>query len=292
MRMHGQISDARIRRRRHLLQALLAAAAALVAVPAAAAAGSTPANSTTSANWSGYAIHGAGAHFTHASGIWTVPRPTCTAGHKSYSAVWVGIGGYALNSTALAQTGTETDCRHDGSARTSAWYELVPAPSRKIRLKVTPGDLMAASVTVQGNVNTMTLRDLTSHRHFTKRITAKTVDTGSAEWIVEAPSDCLNVSSCQTLPLANFGSVAFTHASAHTATGQTGTISNSHWRTTEIRLSVTDPQRFAALAAIAQAIPTALKDAGAAFSVDYSLRTAPTPGPVQPPPFLRSTRLP
>ena len=53
-------------------------------------------------------------------------------------------------------------------------------------------------------------------------------DTSSAEWIAEAPSQCDSTSSCTPLPLADFGTVQFTGASA-TANGHTGSIDDSNW---------------------------------------------------------------
>jgi hypothetical protein len=288
--MRIQTRDTRAKRLLRRVVLLACTAAAPLALPAVA--GAALFHATTSANWSGYAIHGHGAHFTHASGIWRVPSPTCHAGHKSYSAVWVGIGGYALNSRALEQTGTEADCRRNGSVRTSAWYEVVPAPSRRSKLEVKPGDLMAASVILDGNDVTLTLRDLTSHRHFTKRIRAKRVDTSSAEWIVEAPSECAGVSTCQTLPLADFGTVRFTHASVHTTTGHIGTLTSSRWDTTKIVLSSFDSTRFATIGELERATPTALSASGAAFAVAYSSLSAPSMPGVRPPPNLQSIRHP
>jgi hypothetical protein len=290
--MHSQTDDTRAQRLRHTGWGLLGLAVALaLALPAVSSASTRAFHATTSANWSGYAIHGDGAHFTRASGIWKVPTPTCHAGRRSFSATWVGIGGYALNSKALEQTGTETDCRRNGSVSTSAWYEVVPAPSRKAKLRIRPGDLMAASVSVTGHIVTLTLRDLTSHRHVTKQIDAKHVDLGSAEWIVEAPSECAGVSNCTTLPLADFGTVSFTHASVHTTTGQIGTVTSAHWDSTKIDLTSFDAARFAGFGELERATPTALSDAGADFSVDYSTLTAPALPGGQPPPFLQSRRL-
>ena len=49
-------------------------------------------------------------------------------------------------------------------------------------------------------------------------------DISSAEWIAEAPSTCSQgLSSCTPLPLADFGTVQFTSASATTTDGHTGT---------------------------------------------------------------------
>jgi hypothetical protein len=273
--MRGQIDDGS-----RGLRALTAALAALVlaavvlAVPAGARA-TDARNSTTSANWAGYAAHGENAHFQRASGIWRIPKLACRRGRRSYSAVWVGIGGYSLSATALEQTGTETDCRPDGSTVTAAWFEVVPAPSRNVKLDVRPGDLVAAAVTVSGHDVTLTLRDLTTHSHFTKSVVVSDADTSSAEWIVEAPSNCSRSGlSCQTLPLADFGTLRFTHATVQTRQGRTGAIAGSRWNTTAILLRTRGDARPAAASARAQAAPSALGAADEAFSVVYSPLTA------------------
>ena len=38
------------------------------------------------------------------------------AGRESYSAVWVGLGGYSENASALEQIGTDADCSRSGAA--------------------------------------------------------------------------------------------------------------------------------------------------------------------------------
>jgi Peptidase A4 family len=61
-------------------------------------------------------------------------------------------------------------------------------------------------------------------------------DTSSAEWIAEAPSQCDGGGNCQPLPLANFGSVSFSDATA-TAGGHTGPISDPAWSSQAVALS-------------------------------------------------------
>src|SRR5262249_47442805 len=157
---------------------------------------------------------------------------------------WVGVGGYRQTSRALEQIGTEVDCSASGKVSSSAWYELVPAPSIPIRLTVRPGDAVQASVNVRGNAVTVALYDATRGRGFRKTIRTSVLDVSSAEWIVEAPSQCINSSSnCQTLPLANFGTATFGSASAQSASGRSGAISSPLWQATKIDLRP-DSRRF------------------------------------------------
>src|SRR4029077_3975427 len=142
------------------------------------------------------------------------PTAQCVPGTPTYSSVWVGLGGYNETSNALEQIGSEVDCSARGKVLSSVWYELVPAPSRTIRMTVNPGDRLTASVDVNGHQVKLELDDLTRHKTFTHSVRASVVDVSSADWIVEAPSECAGNSSCQTLALANFGSAKFTRARA------------------------------------------------------------------------------
>jgi hypothetical protein len=209
----------------------LAAGGALTASPALAAA-------SVSTNWAGYvALPSAsvGARFSSVSGTWTQPSATCSAGRETYSATWIGLGGYAVHARALEQIGTDTDCTRSGSAVYSGWYELLPAGPVNLKLKVHAGDQMSASVTVKRHGVTLRIRDLSTGRRFstTRRMTR--IDTASAEWIVEAPSACVSSETCQILPLTDFGEVAFSAATA-TARAHTGPIADPDWSSLALEL--------------------------------------------------------
>lgn len=253
------------------LASALIFAAALVGAPAAMA------NTTRSTNWAGYAIHRAGVSFHQVSATWTQPDATCIPGQPSYSADWVGLGGYKPTSNALEQTGTEVDCSATGKVVSSAWYELVPAPSKTISLVVAPGDVMHAAVTVTGHRVVIELADLTSHRTFHKVLEAPSIDVSSAEWIVEAPSECLSQFACQALPLANFGSVAFNSAKATSSTGVVGPIANREWGRTTIDL-IAGAQRMIVARdssdVLGTAAPSPLDSDGTSFDVTYSAAAA------------------
>ncbi len=235
-----------------------------------ATAGAARADSQSSSNWSGYAVHGPAVHFRDVSGRWRVPAVSCRSGAATYSAMWVGLGGFSSTVNALEQTGTEADC--DGYRPVySAWYELVPAPSRVLSMRVHPGDLMSADVKVNGRRVTLTLADLTHRQRFSHTFKPTTLDTSSAEWILEAPGDCQGA-SCVTLPLADFHRAAFTLARAVSGSGLRGSIANRHWSTTKITLA-SGGRRFAdsgpPRSATGGASPGGLTAAGSAFSVSY-----------------------
>ncbi len=237
------------------------------------------ADTSTSSNWAGYAVHRTGVSFSKVSGEWHAPAATCSPGEQRYSAAWVGLGGYSVTSTALEQIGTETDCSASGNVVSSAWYELVPAPAHTLKMTVEPGDALKASVAVTGLRVTVTLADLTQHHHFSKTFSLRTVDVSSAEWILEAPSDCISQTICQTLPLTDFGSARFTSAHVRSGTGVSGSISNRSWGRTEIRLEPGHTRFIAFRGASGSnggAQPSALSASGSAFSVSYFSVTEPT----------------
>ena len=251
-------------RRRRALRGLLGAAfALLVAAPAAMA------DATQSSNWAGYAAHSSRIHFARVFGAWRQPQVTCTPGVPTYSSEWVGLGGYNINSNALEQIGSEIDCNGAGRPVSTVWYELVPAPSRTIAMVVDPGDELSASVSVVGHLVRLQLSDLTRRTTFVRTVRVNQLDTTSADWIVEAPSECSGASSCQQLPLANFGTTAITRAATTTSTGYHAAISDPLWTTTEIRLSATG-RRFVGNGggAGAAAIPSNLFGP-TAFAVTY-----------------------
>ena len=245
--------------------AVVTVLAALACAPAALA------DTAQSSNWAGYAAHGTS--YRTVQGSWIQPTAQCTRGVQTYSSYWVGIGGYSETSQALEQIGTEVDCGTRGQVVSNAWYELVPAPSMPIGLTVNPGDVMQGGVSVSGSSVTVVLNNLTRKQSFRKTLHASILDLTSAEWIVEAPSQCISANSCQTLPLANFGSAAFNSSAAQSAAGRTGAISNSAWQATKINLRPAG-RRFVINTSVGPAIgiasPGGLLSGGTGFKVGYS----------------------
>ncbi|HEY3922126.1 MAG TPA: G1 family glutamic endopeptidase [Gaiellaceae bacterium] len=198
-----------------------------------------------STNWSGYTITGDGSTetaadptmtFTDVTGTWKQPKATCTAGDPNSAAVWVGLGGYSTEAPALEQVGTEVDCAVTGQATYSVWYEIVPQPSKPVKLKILPGDTITASVYVTNGTDVLVqIKNRTRHTSFTKPLTVASPDLTSAEWITEAPSDCSESGRCSTTDLANFGSVTFTKIAA-TGNGQAGTLRGNGWGYTAFQL--------------------------------------------------------
>lgn len=249
---------------------LAVVAAALAVAPGALA------NTTKSSNWAGYAVHRSGIKFKQVSGTWKQPAAVCTPGIPTFASAWVGLGGFRESSRTLEQIGSEVDCNAHGKVVSSVWFELVPAPSHTIRIKVNPGDALSASVTVVGHTVALLLRDLTRHRSFTYAAHVAKVDVSSAEWIVEAPAQCRRGSLCRLLPLADFGSARFTRAGAVSSTGHAGSISDRKWTATQITLA-SRAHHFVdttGAPAVTAASPSALSAGGRSFPVTYMAAAA------------------
>jgi Peptidase A4 family len=229
-----------------------------------------------SSNWAGYVVGltdgttAASATFTSVSAQWVQPAVNCGVGESSYSAFWVGLGGATDASQALEQIGTASNCRA-GTAAYSMWYELVPAASVKIKFKVFPGNVIAASVRVKGTQATLQIKNLTRRTNFTKKLRVSAPHLSSAEWIAEAPSGCNAAGRCIQLPLANFGSISFSRAAA-TAAGHAGTIGDPSWTATAIKL-IEQPSVLGRTIATQPspngATPSTLSADGMSFAVDW-----------------------
>jgi hypothetical protein len=234
--------------------ATLAGAGGWLGLPAASAA-TLPQGS--SANWAGY-VANSGSSFTSVSGSWVQPSADPSAG-DGYSAFWVGLGGDGSSqSGSLEQIGTQADVVN-GQTQYYAWYELVPAGQVELNMAIHPGDHLSASVSVSGANVTVSLSNQTTGQSYTNTLQMSNPDTSSAEWVAEAPSASDGSGDLQTLPLADFGTVGFTGASA-TAGGHTGSISDASWSSEAVQLG-------GSAAAGAQA--SSLSSDGSSFSVAW-----------------------
>jgi hypothetical protein len=264
---------------RRALATLSIALGGTVAVAAAAAA--PTAGIDVSSNWSGYAVTGVGSTATVAStsmsfsdvtATWSQPAASCTPGQSTSAAIWVGLGGYTVGSNSLEQTGTSADCNSSGKATYYAWYELVPAASVTLKLKIFPGDKITSTVLINGTDVLVQVKDRTRHTVFSKHLQMATPDLSSAEWIAEAPSECTVTGFCRTVPLTNFGSITFSKIAA-LGNGQGGTLSGPGWEPTPIQL-VPRARRFfgdvnASASSTAGASPTNLSADGSTFTVNW-----------------------
>ncbi len=149
-------------------------------------------------NWAGYiATDGT---FTSVSGSWIVPQVNATG--TSSDATWVGIGG--TNSRDLIQAGTRAIVNNNGQVSYQAWYEMLPANSRKVPLTINPGDSITASIAQQStNQWAISLHDTITGQNYQTNVTYAS-SLSSAEWIEEMP-----VLGRSFIPLDNFGSIQF-----------------------------------------------------------------------------------
>jgi hypothetical protein len=268
-----------LRTMRSTTLALATAGLLALAGSGGAATAAEAATASTSTNWAGYAVSRSGVKYRRVTGTWVQPAADCSQPSKTYSAYWVGLGGLSSSSKALEQIGTEADCSSSGQATYSAWYELVPSAAVDLTgFTVRPGDRITATVDVQGNKVRLRLNNVTRKKVFDKTVTAGTVDTTSAEWIVEAPALCDDrLQVCQTQPLANFSTVKFSSARAISTGGHTGGVQDPAWSATAITLAPGAQRGFGARRADVQggggATPGALSPSGAAFTVGYAATT-------------------
>ena len=162
-----------------------------------------PRNQDQSTNWSGYAATGS---FSSVSASWTEPAGHCTSATR-YSSFWVGLDGF--NSNTVEQTGSEVDCS-GGSPVYYSWYEMYPAFPVNFSNTVRPGDKFFGSVTFNGGSSyTLVLQDITQGWKHTVNKTRNGAPNSSAEVITEAPF------GVSVLPLADFGTVNFSNATAN-----------------------------------------------------------------------------
>jgi hypothetical protein len=205
---------------------------------------------TTSTNWSGYAVTGATGAFTVVSGSWVEPTVSCTSRSSSYSSFWVGIDGF--NSNSVEQLGTDSDCSRRNPTY-YGWWEMYPNPSVQLSTSsfpVSPGDTLSASVTRSGNSYTLSMSSSRGW-HFST-VQSGSFSNSSAEWIAEAPSSC--GFTCTVLPLANFGTMSFSNSTANGAT--IGSYGSSVWE--EITMTTSG--------GTVKAQPSALNGSGNGFS--------------------------
>ncbi len=226
-----------------------------------------------STNWAGYATASA-RPFASVTGRWVQPAASCVGG-PTYSAFWVGLGGFSSGSFAVEQTGTQANCSFAAVDSYVAWYELYPAPPVNLKLRIRPGDLVSATVAVVKPAVWIRLKDVSTGKLFTKKLKMRRPDLTSAEWIAEAPTGCDYTGNCSTLPLTNFGTVDFSHGSA-SARGHRGRISDPKWASTSIELhgDLNDPAHPSQ--AGANAIPGVLGPDGGSFTVSWQQLAPPT----------------
>ncbi len=195
-------------------------------------------------NWSGYVAVAPKAtsynhpYFTRVTGTWKVPVAQCSRRtDNASSTVWVGLGGYKSHDQ--EEVGTDSNCTATGKHVYYAWFELVPYPSYRtfpnISDTVSAGDTMTGLVRILSpTLVELRLRDATRGWIFSKNITFSSQDTTTADWVVEAPAECV-LYFCHEASLSNFGSVTMKNISA-AGGGSSGTLRDPRWKVLRVRL--------------------------------------------------------
>jgi hypothetical protein len=162
-------------------------------------------NRAESQNWSGYAATAGG--YTSVSGTWIIPDLVLNS-PPGTDAAWVGIGG--VHSGDLIQAGTLRTVLGGGNTRQEAWVELLPRAPVTVPLAVKPGDSIQVSISQQGPESWLVeFIDVTSGGSY--QVTQRYASSlSSVEWVAEAPSSGRG----RSLPLDDFGTLRFNHASA------------------------------------------------------------------------------
>jgi hypothetical protein len=124
--------------------------------------------------------------------------------------------------------------------------------------------------------------DRTRKTRFTKHLTMASPDQTSAEWIVEAPTQCNGNTSCRQLALTNFDSLSFSHTYA-IGNGVSGTISSPNWIATALQLVPAGSRYFGSVNGTEHATgpgagTSPLAADGKGFTVTWQERPPPTGG--------------
>ena len=187
-------------------------------------------NNTDSSNWAGYiaasSISNPQAAVTGISGSWIVQNvnasDSCT-----YSAQWIGIGGFFSNDQTLIQTGTTS--QYDCGSSFSAWYEILPAAETPINMNVQPGNIITAHIFLAQAPDTwhIYLNDTSENEHFYKSLNYNS-SMLSAEWIEERPEIDGQLSCLSNFGTAYYGNYYTGVSSTNyvTINGETGPIND------------------------------------------------------------------
>lgn len=146
-------------------------------------------NLAPNATWSGY-VEENGPN-SGVTGTFTVPSLTSPLQSGSNFSEWVGIDGYGNSSLIQAGIDEYPDPSVAGKFDLMPWWEILPAAETPINFAtaVSPGDSMTVVISqLSGSLWQITLTDNTSGDSFATEQTY-TGPEGTAEWIVEAPTD-------------------------------------------------------------------------------------------------------
>ena len=218
---------------------------------------------STSTNWSGYAVLGPVGSVTDVKGSWIVPaiQGTCPS-QNQYSSHWVGIDGDT--SKTVEQTGTDSDCQN-GAPVYYVWYEFYPHPSYLVTgMTVHSGDYIKAEVSYVSGKFAVTITDTTTGKTFSTSTKVNSAQRNSAEWITEAPW------SGGVLPLADFGTISWGVDYTHAASTNYATVSGTTGPVGSFPSSHLDVITMVTSGGAPKASPSGLSSDGTSFTVTWS----------------------
>jgi hypothetical protein len=181
---------------------------------------------------------------------------TCPNKTTQGAAFWVGIDGLQSTDPTIEQIGTAAQCVK-GKPKYYTWYEMYPAAAVVVSKPVAPGDVFNAIVKGSGKKFTLQISATSGGKALWGISVVKTASSApkvaSAEWIAEAP--CTG-SPCKLLPLADFGTVNFSKLAFA-------------GKATNTKIGFTQTQITMATKGVVRAQPSALTNAGSAFSIAW-----------------------
>jgi Peptidase A4 family/Putative Ig domain len=170
-----------------------------------------------SSNWSGYVTPEDAGEFTGTTTVFNVPTGITCGGTDTAASFWAGVDGWGDGT--VEQDGIEADC-NDGLPSLYAWVETYPAYQEEIinsttgdPVPVEPGDVITSMVTeVSPSGYDLYLGDQTQGWYFSGDLEMPSGYTGqdlTSEVITEATTECPTPTTCQIMPLTDFGSVSY-----------------------------------------------------------------------------------
>ncbi|KAI0773056.1 acid proteinase [Trametes elegans] len=176
-------------------------------------------NPEFSSNWAGAVLVSGSNTYKSVTGTFTVPTPRePSGGSGTHSAsAWVGIDGDTCGS-AILQTGLDFNV-NGNSVSYDAWYEWFPDFAHDFSgISFRAGDSVTVTVTATSlTAGTATIVNNRSGQRVSHTFSGQpSLCQENAEWIVEDFEEGGGL-----VPLANWGTVTFTGASAGTGSGTT-----------------------------------------------------------------------
>jgi hypothetical protein len=167
-----------------------------------------------------------------------VPYLNCALTPGTFSADWVGFGGFVGTSVSVQQDGIEADCTATGRASYFAWFQMYPRGRGRSKIRIKGGDSVTASVFYDAAHRTFVLAvtDNTTGGHFSVRRACPhgvTCPARSAEIISSTPTKGTGA-HLVVKPLADYGAVSFTDVAVTNLAGMRGGLRSPHWTATRI----------------------------------------------------------